>query len=175
VYIPTDRESGRPRGFAFATFSAETEAAKAIELFHQKDINGRRLNVNAAEERPRGPRPTGAPGGYAGPGGPRPGTFTGAPRPYSPGGAPGGGFGGAPRPYSPTGAPRPFGAPGAGGPSRFEADRNAKSGAGPRRFNEKRRPGEDAKPAKPDDAAEAGRRAKGGGGSKRWRGDVDDY
>ena len=31
-----------------------------------------------------------------------------------------------------------------------EADRNAKSGAAPRRFNEKRRPGDEAKPAKPE-------------------------
>jgi RNA recognition motif-containing protein len=66
VYIPTDRATGRPRGFAFATFSSETEAAKAIELFNQREVGGRRLNVNPAEERPR--RPPGG-GGYAGGGG----------------------------------------------------------------------------------------------------------
>ena len=66
VYIPTDRESGRPRGFAFATFSSEAEAAKAIQLFNQREVAGRRLNVNAAEERPR--RPAGG-GGFGGGGG----------------------------------------------------------------------------------------------------------
>ena len=53
MYIPTDRVTGRPRGFAFATFSTEQQAAEAIRIFNQRDVGGRRLNVNAAEERPR--------------------------------------------------------------------------------------------------------------------------
>jgi cold-inducible RNA-binding protein len=85
VYIPTDRESGRPRGFAFATFSSEKEAAEAIRLFNQRDVGGRRLNVNAAEERPR--RPPG-PGGFGG--GDRGGVPGGRP-PFRPGGGYGGG------------------------------------------------------------------------------------
>ena len=94
VYIPTDRVTGRPRGFAFATFSSEAEASEAIRLFNQREVGGRRLNVNQAEERPR--RPPGersGGGGYAGSGGP-PRRFGGG---GGFGGGPGGGFGGPPR------------------------------------------------------------------------------
>ncbi len=75
VYLPTDRETGRPRGFAFVEFSSDAEAAAAIQLFHDREVGGRKLTVNAAEDRPRrtdGPRPfrssgpafgSGAPGG----------------------------------------------------------------------------------------------------------------
>ncbi|HUS64718.1 MAG TPA: RNA-binding protein, partial [Kofleriaceae bacterium] len=105
VYIPTDRESGRPRGFAFATFSSEAEAAKAITLFNQREVAGRRLNVNAAEERPRRPGgggPGGGGGGYGGrPPGGGAGGFAGRP-----GGGFGGGGGGYSRPgYGPPPAP----------------------------------------------------------------------
>lgn len=48
--------TGRPRGFAFCTYSTENEAADAIERFNQVDFAGRRLNINEAEERPRRPR-----------------------------------------------------------------------------------------------------------------------
>jgi RNA recognition motif-containing protein len=58
VYLPADRDTGRPRGFAFVQFSNEAEAAEAIRLFHDREIEGRRLTVNAAEERP--PRRDGA-------------------------------------------------------------------------------------------------------------------
>ncbi len=60
VRLPTDRETGKPRGFAFVEFSNANEAADAITRFHNREIGGRRLNVNAAEDRPRrteGPRP----------------------------------------------------------------------------------------------------------------------
>lgn len=53
VYLPADRETGRPRGFAFVQFSSETEAAEAIRLFHDREVDGRKLKVNAAEDRPR--------------------------------------------------------------------------------------------------------------------------
>lgn len=54
VFLPTDRESGRPRGFAFVEFSSDEEAAKAIEQFNGFEMGGRALRVNAAEDRPRG-------------------------------------------------------------------------------------------------------------------------
>ena len=57
VFLPADRETGRPRGFAFVEFASEAEAATAIRIFHDREIEGRRLTVNAAEDRP--PRPTG--------------------------------------------------------------------------------------------------------------------
>ena len=52
VYLPADRETGRPRGFAFVQFATEGEAAEAIRLFHDREVEGRKLTVNAAEDRP---------------------------------------------------------------------------------------------------------------------------
>ena len=60
VHIGTDRETGRSRGFAFAEFGSDTEAADAIRKFDGYDLGGRRLRVNSAEDRPQ--RPAG--GGY---------------------------------------------------------------------------------------------------------------
>ncbi len=65
VFLPTDRETGRPRGFAFVQFSTEAEAKEAIARFNQHELGGRKLNVNAAEE--RGARPGGGGGGGGGP------------------------------------------------------------------------------------------------------------
>jgi cold-inducible RNA-binding protein len=53
VHLPTDRETGRPRGFAFVEFSEASEAAEAITRFNNREVGGRRLNVNAADDRPR--------------------------------------------------------------------------------------------------------------------------
>ena len=79
VFLPMDRESGRPRGFAFVEFANDEDAAKAIEKFNGHDLSGRALRVNAAEDRPRSggpggggrPRPSygGGGGGYEGGGG----------------------------------------------------------------------------------------------------------
>ena len=52
VYLPADRETGRPRGFAFVQFGNEAEAAEAIRLFNDREVDGRKLTVNAAEDRP---------------------------------------------------------------------------------------------------------------------------
>jgi RNA recognition motif-containing protein len=60
VHLPVDRETGRPRGFAFVQFASEGEAAMAIQLFHDREVEGRKLTVNAADDRPPrgvGPRP----------------------------------------------------------------------------------------------------------------------
>ncbi len=61
VFLPSDRLTGKPRGFAFVQFSTEAEAQEAIGRFDQQEFAGRRLNVNAAEE--RGGRPGGGGGG----------------------------------------------------------------------------------------------------------------
>src|SRR5689334_20820675 len=51
VDIMQDRATGRSRGFAFIEMSSQAEADKAVEMFHQKDFQGRTLTVN--EARPR--------------------------------------------------------------------------------------------------------------------------
>lgn len=95
VVLPVDRETGRPRGFAFVEFQDRGHAEAAIQKFNGQMFNGRPLAVSEARARedrgPAGPRPAG--GGFSGP---RPGGFSG-PRP--------GGFG-PPRPFDPT-APQP--------------------------------------------------------------------
>ena len=101
VRIIMDRETGRPRGFAFAEMETPEEAKAAIEELNGKELDGRPLRVNEAEERP--PRPGGGGGfgggggGYRGGGGrPRRGGYRGgAPRGGGGyGGGGGGGFGG---------------------------------------------------------------------------------
>ncbi|HMF42627.1 MAG TPA: RNA-binding protein [Polyangia bacterium] len=106
VVVPVDRETGRPRGFAFVEFQDRAHAEQAIQQFHGQVFNGRPLAVSEARARedrgPGGPRPGGPPGAPrpGGFGGPRPGgTGFGGPRPG------GGGFGG-PRPFDPA-APAP--------------------------------------------------------------------
>ena len=67
--VPTDRETGRPRGFAFVEFESEDAARRCIEQLNGHDLKGRALRINEAENRP--PRPAGAPpgGGFSRPGG----------------------------------------------------------------------------------------------------------
>jgi RNA recognition motif-containing protein len=48
VYIANDRETGRPRGFAFVTFSTDTESKLAVEKMNGADLDGRQLTVNEA-------------------------------------------------------------------------------------------------------------------------------
>ena len=48
VYVATDRETGRPRGFAFVTFSTAEESKLAIEKMHGVDLDGRAITVNEA-------------------------------------------------------------------------------------------------------------------------------
>jgi RNA recognition motif-containing protein len=62
-----DRDTGKPRGFAFVTMSSDEEAQKAIAALNGKDVDGRALTVN--EARPREERPSGGGGGRRGPGG----------------------------------------------------------------------------------------------------------
>ncbi len=51
VKIVLDRESGRPRGFAFVELSSDSQAAAAIEALHGKPFGGRPLTVSEARER----------------------------------------------------------------------------------------------------------------------------
>ena len=48
VYVAMDRETGRPRGFAFVTFSTAEESKLAIEKMHGVDLDGRAITVNEA-------------------------------------------------------------------------------------------------------------------------------
>ncbi|CAG0994562.1 hypothetical protein MYXO_02604 [Myxococcaceae bacterium] len=53
VNVITDRETGRPRGFAFVEMSDASGAAAAIEVLNGREVGGRALRVNEAEDRPR--------------------------------------------------------------------------------------------------------------------------
>ena len=66
VHIVTDRDTGRPRGFAFVEMASEEDAQSAISAMDGTEVDGRALRVNEAEERK--PR-SGGGGGYGGGGG----------------------------------------------------------------------------------------------------------
>ncbi len=51
VHLPTDRETGRPRGFAFVEMGTEAEEAAAIEALDGAEWMGRDLRVNKAKPR----------------------------------------------------------------------------------------------------------------------------
>ncbi len=51
AYLPTDRQTGRPRGFAFVDMSSDAEEAKAIEELEGAEWMGRTLKVNKARPR----------------------------------------------------------------------------------------------------------------------------
>ncbi|HLG16331.1 MAG TPA: RNA-binding protein [Blastocatellia bacterium] len=63
VNIITDRDTGRPKGFAFVEMESES-ADKAIAQFNGSELNGRTLTVN--EARPREDRNGGNRGGHRG-------------------------------------------------------------------------------------------------------------
>ena len=52
--VMTDRETGRPRGFAFVEMSTDEEAKQAIAQLNGREIDGRAINVNEAQERSGG-------------------------------------------------------------------------------------------------------------------------
>jgi RNA recognition motif-containing protein len=85
VRMPTDRETGKPRGFAFVEWSDAAQAEEAVRRFHQQVFKDRPLVVNAA-------RPREEASGY------RPNTFGGPPRSAPAGGPPDR----APRPGQPA-------------------------------------------------------------------------
>jgi cold-inducible RNA-binding protein len=67
--VVMDRETGRPRGFAFVEMSSAEEALKAIEQINGRELDGRALNVNEAQERSGGGGGGGRGGGGGGRGG----------------------------------------------------------------------------------------------------------
>ncbi|BAC89332.1 RNA recognition motif domain-containing protein [Gloeobacter violaceus] len=78
VKIPMDRETGRPRGFAFVDLESETAEQAAIDDLDGATWNNREIRVNKAEPRPDrraggggggGNRSGGGGGGYRGSGG----------------------------------------------------------------------------------------------------------
>jgi RNA recognition motif-containing protein len=153
VAMPVDRETGRPRGFAFVEFAERTVAEEVIRKFDSQPFQGRPLAVSEARAREdRPPRPPGgggfAPrpgGGGGGFGGPRPGAGGfGGPRPG------GGGFGG----------PRPGGG-GFGGPPTGPGgrDRSANFGppAPPKRLRGKKTAQQEHKPRGPIKERSGGR------------------
>jgi RNA recognition motif-containing protein len=85
VAVVNDRETGRPRGFAFVTMSNDDEARAAIEAINGQEFEGRTLNVN--EARPKTEGGGGGRGGFGGGGGGGRGGFG--------GGGGGGGRGGS--------------------------------------------------------------------------------
>ncbi len=89
VVVPTDRMSGRPRGFAFVSFATDEAATAAIQKLDGQELGGRNLRVNEASTE----RPMRAGGGGSG----------GFSRPF------GGGGGGGGRPGGPGGGNRPKG------------------------------------------------------------------
>jgi RNA recognition motif-containing protein len=79
--MPTDRETGKPRGFAFVEFGDATEAEEAVRRFHQQVFKGRPLVVNEARPREEGAGPR--PNAFVGPNRSGPPSPT-APRPEQP-------------------------------------------------------------------------------------------
>ena len=64
VAVVTDRDTGRPRGFAFVTMPDSTQAQAAITAINGTELGGRTLNVNEAR-----PKTGGGGGGRGGRGG----------------------------------------------------------------------------------------------------------
>ena len=123
IVLPVDRETGRPRGFAFVDYADRAVAEAAISRFDQQPFKGRPLAVS--EARPREERPVGAP---------RPGGY--APRP---GGPPGGGGGGGYAPRPSGWSPRPDSGGGGASPTR---NRNFGPDAPPK--NKRKQPRKDS-------------------------------
>ncbi len=67
--IIMDKMSGRSKGFGFVEMATAEDAAKAIEMFNEKEFEGRKLTVNEARPMEARPPRTGGSGGYGGGGG----------------------------------------------------------------------------------------------------------
>jgi RNA recognition motif-containing protein len=60
VNIITDRVTGRAKGFSFIEMATEEAAKAAIAALNGKEVDGRQLKVNEANDKPRNDRD----GGY---------------------------------------------------------------------------------------------------------------
>ncbi|PWA73293.1 nucleotide-binding alpha-beta plait domain-containing protein [Artemisia annua] len=70
--VIVDRDSGRSRGFGFVSYTSADAANTAMQDMDGKELHGRRIRVNFAQERPRpsfGGGSYGGAGGYGGGGG----------------------------------------------------------------------------------------------------------
>jgi cold-inducible RNA-binding protein len=65
VAVISDRDTGRPRGFAFVSMANENEARTAIESLNGTDLDGRTITVN--EAKPKSNVGSGSGGGRGGP------------------------------------------------------------------------------------------------------------
>ncbi len=81
VSLPKDRATGRPRGFGFVTLSSPAEAQAARDALDGSLQGGKSISVRPFQAEP--PRRDGAGPISGGMGGPRPGGFTGGPRPQA--------------------------------------------------------------------------------------------
>ena len=52
ISLITDRDTGRPRGFGFIEMS-NADASKAMQALNGKDMDGRALKINEAQDKPR--------------------------------------------------------------------------------------------------------------------------
>jgi RNA recognition motif-containing protein len=66
VKIVTDKETGRSRGFAFVDMDTDEEAQAAISALNGKELGGRQVVVNEAQERGGGGGKFGGGGGFRG-------------------------------------------------------------------------------------------------------------
>jgi RNA recognition motif-containing protein len=131
-----DRETGRPRGFAFVEMANDNEGAKAIEAMNGTEWMGRLLSVNEARPREQQPqRPRGSfGGGHSGGGGYSGGGDSGFNRERSSEGRSSGGGG-----YSGGGGGGGYSGGGGGGDRGGRSDAGRGGGGGGRRDYDKRR------------------------------------
>jgi len=64
VSLINDRDTGRPRGFGFVEMS-NADASRAMQALNGKDMDGRALKINEAQDKPRGGGGGGGGGGYS--------------------------------------------------------------------------------------------------------------
>ncbi len=62
--IIKDRDTQQSKGFGFVEMSDDAAAEKAISELNGRELDGRKVRVNEAEEKPRGPRRPRGEGGF---------------------------------------------------------------------------------------------------------------